>query len=267
MNKKYIGLVTALSLASVFAATTGVVLPSGAGNYSAWTPSTGATHFTLVDESSCNGTTDYVSTTVNGNRDSFSTSVSAVPNGAVITSISLTPCASKSANSGTANLSVFYRLNGVNSADSATYILSGTKPVNLSATNFTGLSITKNASTTLESGAILVSGTTGARLSRLATTITYVVTPSAPNAMNSIVATTSPLKVTASWGAAGPDVTGFSLEKSTDGVNFTVATTTGNVFSYSDFAVSSGATYYYKVRAFNTAGYSGYSSTTIAVVP
>jgi len=40
------------------------------GNYLQWTPSTGTTHYTLVNETPCNGATNYVSTGTNGNRDS-----------------------------------------------------------------------------------------------------------------------------------------------------------------------------------------------------
>jgi hypothetical protein len=206
-----------------------------------------------------------VSTTVAGNRDSYSVSVAGVPNGSIITGVSLTPCASKAATSGTANMSVFYRLNGANSADSATYALSGKTPTNLAATNYTGLSITKSASTTLESGVVYVSGTTGARLSRLATTITYIGIPTTPGNVQSFVSSSTNVLLT--WLDTSSDESGFSIDRSTDGVNFSfLATTTANATSYFNAGLSSG-TYYYKVRSFNAAGYSSYSSTTAAVIP
>lgn len=266
MNKKYLGLITIGAIAIAFASTTGTILPTGAGNYSAWTPSTGTTHYTLVDETTCNGTTDYVSTTVAGNRDSYSVSLASVPNGSIITGVSLTPCASKDATSGTASMSVFYRLNGANSADSGAYTLSGKTPVDLSATNYTGLSVTKNASTTLESGAVYVSGTTGARLSRLATVVTYITIPSTPANLTSTASSSSSINL--SWLVVGNnDQGGFSIERSTDGVNFSVlATTTAAARSYLDSGLSAG-TYYYKMRAYNTLGFSGYSSTTMKTLP
>lgn len=45
------------------------LLPNGDGAASAWTPSTGTTHSTLVDEPSPPNTTDYVSATTNGLQD------------------------------------------------------------------------------------------------------------------------------------------------------------------------------------------------------
>lgn len=265
MNKKYLGLVGLGAFGVAMALTSSAILPSGVGTYSAWTPSTGTTHYTLVDESACNGTTDYVSTAVNGNRDSYAVSLASIPNGSVITGVSLTPCASKSATSGIANMSVFYRLNGVNSADSATYSLSGTKPVNLAATNYSGLSVTKNASTTLEAGAVLVSGTQGARLSRLATVITYTSIPNPPAGVTATA--TSSTSIIVQWFDTNSDELGYSIDRSTDGVNFSfLATTTANATSYLDGGLSTG-TYYYKVRAFNAVGYSGYATTASAMIP
>ena len=54
----------------VLADSTGSLLPSSDGAYLQWTPKTGTTHYTMVDESSCNGTTDYNSTNTVVNRDS-----------------------------------------------------------------------------------------------------------------------------------------------------------------------------------------------------
>jgi hypothetical protein len=137
INKKYLGLLSLGLISVTFAVVTPALSPVGVGAYSAWTSSTRSTHYTLVDETTCNGTTDYVSTSVVGNRDSFAVSLSSIPNGAVITSISVTPCASKTTSNKVANMSVFYRLNGTNSANSAVYVLSGVTPVTLSASNYT----------------------------------------------------------------------------------------------------------------------------------
>lgn len=265
MNKKYLGLVLISTVALAYASVTSSIVPTGAGTYSAWTPSTGATHYTLVDEASCNGKTDYVSTTVNGNRDSYAVSLASIPTGAVITAIDVTPCASKNSNSGSSNMSVFYRLNGSNSADSATYALTGTTPVALSASSYTSLSVTKNASTTLEIGAVLSSGTAGARLSKLATVITYITAPAVPQNVTAVASSSSSLSV--NWQYFTSDQDGFSIEKSLDGTNFTfLATTTKFARSYVDGGLASG-TYYYRMRAFNVVGYSVYSTTTIGVLP
>lgn len=268
MNKKYLGFLSLASVVLVYASLTPTILPTGVGTYSAWTPSTGAVHYTLVDEAACNGTTDYVSTTVVNNRDSYTVSLVGIPNGAVITDIGVAPCASKGASGGTDTMKVFYRLNGVNSADSASYTLSGTTPTNLATTTYSFLSISKTATTTLEIGAVYNSGTKGARLSRLVTAITYVVAPTVAPTNVTAVASTSPKRAVVSWTSTSSDITGFSIEKSTDGINFTVATTTPYYLrSYSDTAVATGTTYYYQMRSLNQAGYSPYSATTSVTMP
>ena len=80
------------AVATVIAASTSSLLPTGEGTYLQWTPKSGSTHYTMVDESSCNGTTDYVSTTVTGSRDSYQVSLSSIPDGSTITNIAVTPC-------------------------------------------------------------------------------------------------------------------------------------------------------------------------------
>jgi hypothetical protein len=127
--------------------------------------------------------------------------------------------------------------------------------------------VTKNASTTLEVGAVLASGaTTGARLSQMATVITYV--SSAPSVPVNFVSTSTstPGIITLSWSVTSPDQDGFSIERSTDGATFTVlATTTAFSRSYINSGLSSG-TYYYKIRAYNGLGFSQYA-TTVTTLP
>lgn len=272
MNKKYIGLLVLGSLSAAFALTTVSLVPTGVGTYSAWTPSTGTTHYTLVDESACNGTTDYVSTGTVGARDSYAVSLAGIPDGSTITGVSLTPCASRAVSTKAATVSVFYRLNGANSADSAAYSLSGTTPVDLAATNYSGLSVVKGTSTTFETGVVLVSGTSGARLSRLAAVVTYsapVTIPADPsNATSSVMTAGTSTYAHISWTDNSSNELGFALEKGTDGINFAqFATTTANATSSNDFSVATGTTYYYRLRAFNSAGFSGYSNTTSVVIP
>jgi hypothetical protein len=72
---------------------------------------------------------------------------------------------------------VFYRLNGTNSADSGAYTPSGTTPTVLATTTFSGLSVVKTATSTLEVGQIYTSGTKGFRVSKMATVITYTPAP------------------------------------------------------------------------------------------
>src|SRR4051812_25134137 len=81
------------SSSSAFAASVGPLVPTSDGNYSQWTPSTGTSHFANVDDTVCNGGSDYNSTTGVGNRDSYGVSLSSVPDGATITQIDVKPCA------------------------------------------------------------------------------------------------------------------------------------------------------------------------------
>lgn len=160
---------------------TGSLLPSSDGNYLQWTPKTGSTHYTMVDESSCNGTTDYNRTTTVGKRDSYGISLSSVPNGATITAIEITPCASRhQTGNGSATMNVFYRWNGADSSDAGNYSLTGTTPVNLTATTFSGLLLAKDSLSTLEVGAVLSAGNKGVRLSRIAVRVIYTPPPPPP---------------------------------------------------------------------------------------
>jgi hypothetical protein len=153
------------------ASTTPVVTPSSEGNYLQWTPSTGTTHYTLVDETPCNGTTDYNSTGTTGNRDSYGASLASLGDGAVISQIDIVPCASRNSNgNGSATLDVFYRFNGTNSSDSGSYALSGTTPTELATTTFASPNLFKTSTSTLEIGTVLSAGTKGARLSRMSRT-------------------------------------------------------------------------------------------------
>ena len=248
----------------VFAATSGTLLPRGDGNFTQWTPSTGTTHNTLVDDSSCNGTTDYNSTTVVGNRDSYIVSTSSIPNGATITQIDIKPCASRNGTgNGTSVMNVFYRFANINSSDSGAYsFTSGNTPGEQATTTFSGLSLLQTGTTALEVGAIYSSGTKGLRLSRIAAFVTY--TPlAAPSGLAGNSTTTSVIVI--NWTDNASNEEGFSVERSSNGNGWNgIATTSANASSYYDSGLTIATAYSYRIRAFNFGAYSAFSNTATA---
>ena len=258
-------LASILSVGNALADSSNSLLPTANGNYTQWTPSTGTNHAANVDETPCNGLTDYNSTTVAGNRDSYTVDISSVPNGATITAIAVQPCASRVTSGGAApTMNIFYRYGGVDSADSGSYSLSGTTPADLATTTYSSLSKIKSATSTLEIGAVLTSGAKGARLSRISTQITYtpLTSPSGLNATASI----SSSSVALTWTDNSSNETNFEVLRSTNGgVSYShLATTSANVVSYTDTAVVASTTYFYEVRAYNAGGYSSVSNSASA---
>jgi hypothetical protein len=59
------------------------------------------------------------------------------------------------------------------------------------------------------------------------------------------------------WNAGGSDAGGYEIERSLDGINFTViTTTTADATSYVDTGLNANTIYYYRIRAVNAAGQS-----------
>lgn len=84
--------------------------------------------------------------------------------------------------------------------------------------------------------------------------------PAAPGALVATSAGASVINL--SWADNSGDESGFGIERSGDGVNFSqVGTATTDATAYADTGLSPDTTYWYRVSAFNAAGYSGYSNT------
>lgn len=257
------------TLGLVWSAETNFVFPTQEGSMRQWTPNSGSTHYTQVDDTfSCNGTTDYVFETTVGERSSFGRPLGAIPDGSQITKIEIAPCASRhSSGDGSSEMDVYFRLNGATSTPEGSYALSGTTPVNLATTTFiTGLlPAIKSSTSTFEMGVLYAGGDKGARLSRILTRFTYTILAWPSN----LVATNiSSNENSLSWADNTAIETGYAIERNATGVigPWTgIATTTANVTSYSDSGLTADQTYYYRVRAFNTGGYSGYSNIDTAV--
>ena len=64
------------------------------------------------------------------------------------------------------------------------------------------------------------------------------------------------------WAENSEKENGFSIERSTNGVDFSeIDTVSININYYYDWSVTASSTYYYKVRAYNEVGNSDYSNT------
>ncbi|HMJ65197.1 MAG TPA: fibronectin type III domain-containing protein, partial [Candidatus Binatia bacterium] len=83
----------------------------------------------------------------------------------------------------------------------------------------------------------------------------------APGAPTLTVARWSVTGIELRWTSGGQNVSGYSVEQSMDGVNFTpLATTVGTQRTYVDAGLAPTTTYYYRVQAQNASGVSPYSN-------
>jgi len=240
-----------------FASSTGILYPTSDGNYKQFLLSTGSTHYTLVDETSCNGNTDYVYTTTTTKRDSYGVNISSIGNGGIVSQVDIVPCASRqTTGTGSATSNVFYRYNGIDSSDLGNYgLASSTTPVQLATTTFPTLNLFKTSTSTFEIGAVYATGTKGFRLSRLATVLTYSLnTATAPT--NLVATNYSSTQNNLAWSDNSNNELGFKVYRAMNSSTSyaQVATTTWNTVSYNNTGLTADNTYFYKVVAFNSAG-------------
>jgi fibronectin type 3 domain-containing protein len=99
------------------------------------------------------------------------------------------------------------------------------------------------------------------------TTTGTITVPAAPSGLTAVL---NGNQINLNWTSNSTNQTGFKVERASNS-GFTqnlilLTTTAANVTSYSDSAVSVGATYYYRVRATNSFGDSGNSNTASATV-
>ncbi len=87
-----------------------------------------------------------------------------------------------------------------------------------------------------------------------------VVNPPAPP-LGLLVTSLSTSQIRLNWTDASTTETGFSVERSLDGVNFVVATTLpAGTITFTDSGLTPNTLYYYRVRATNSGGASAYTA-------
>src|SRR5438034_10153185 len=90
-------------------------------------------------------------------------------------------------------------------------------------------------------------------------TLFNVVTPAPPT--NLSVQAASATSVNLKWSDNSTRASGYDIERSTDGKNFSQIKVTGaNVPSYTNTGLTSGKKYYYRVRGYNAGGVSAYTN-------
>ena len=96
-----------------------------------------------------------------------------------------------------------------------------------------------------------------------ATTSSALVSPAAPTNLSAQIHRSG--RVILSWTDNASNEAGFRVERSTDGVTWTViASTAANQAQYTDASTKKRNTYHYRVHAYNTSGSSAYSNTVTA---
>jgi hypothetical protein len=144
-----------------------------------------------------------------------------------------------------------------------------TDNVNFSQIATTSPNVTTFSDTTVTAGTTYyyrVRGSNGIGDSGYSNTAS-VATPASSPAAPSNLAASSPTKkkIQITWTDNANNESGFRIERSTNGTTWTqIATTGANVTAYTNTGLTSGTTYYYRVRAYNASGSSTYSNTASA---
>ncbi len=146
--------------------------------------------------------------------------------------------------------------------DGTTFTEIGTTTANTASHSDTGLT----ASTKYYYRVRASNGTGDSDYSNIADATTQAPPVTAPAAPSGLTATTaSSTTINLSWTDNSDNEEGFRIERGTDGTTFTgIGTTAANTAIYSDTDCNASTKYYYRVRAYNSAGNSTYSNTATA---
>jgi titin len=145
------------------------------------------------------------------------------------------------------------------SVSGGTFAQIGTVGADVATYTDSGLS----ASTTYIYRVSAYNATGDSAYSNTATATTLAVPPASPSRLTASAISSSQIDL--SWSDLSFNETGFRIDRSTDGVNFTqVATVGANVTRYSNVGLAESTSYTYRVRAYNSAGSSAWSNLALA---
>ncbi|MCI0690806.1 phytase [candidate division KSB1 bacterium] len=108
------------------------------------------------------------------------------------------------------------------------------------------------------SGKISVITSAGTAASTVDFTVIQLVAPNAPTQLSANAISSTAIEL--AWNNASDNEDGFKIERRTTGAFAEIATLGPNTTGFSDNGLAAGTTYTYRVRAFNSAGNSGYSN-------
>ncbi len=130
----------------------------------------------------------------------------------------------------------------------------------------TGISYELDPANSAENARTLISTAATVASFRAGSSPAPATSPAAPSSLASQSVTYN--RVSLVWKDNATNEAGFKVERSGDGVTFAeVATLGADTVAYSDGTVMAKATYYYRVRAYNSSGASGYSATVNVTTP
>lgn len=189
---------------------------------------------------------------------------------------SLTPPAAPSNGSATATSDTQIRLSWNDNANNETEYLVERSPDGLNygqpvilPSNATGFNDSGLTASTPYWYRITAHNNAGYSGSLILTTTTAAPPPAPPSTPSALTATAvSKTQINLSWTDTSSNEDGYKIERSTDGIKYTQIASVGlNITSFANSGLTANKLYYYRVRAYNVSGHSGYSNVASARTP